>query len=173
MWVNNFFKEQPNCELLNFSWQPLNIITSLAFFFAAYKIYKAENKNLESRMLITLLSLAGIGSLLHHILPNAVTLLFDVIPSLLVIIFGLIIIAKRFNSEMRKEYLLVASIFVIGLLMFFIDLLLCSLFPFGTHFLWHVLAAAAVFKLSKLPGLNTNSPSRIRTWVSSSKGSHT
>jgi hemolysin III len=62
----------------------------------------------------------------------------------IVLLVGLIIISvvyiKRFN---KNKFLLLSSIGVFGLALLFrtLDMASCSLFPIGTHFLWHIFVA--------------------------------
>lgn len=67
--------------------EPLNAITNAAFILAAFLAYLlAQRKGgltLQSGVLITILTLIGIGSALFHTFANPLTLLMDVIPILI------------------------------------------------------------------------------------------
>ena len=143
-----FLKEQPNCELLGFSWQPLNVVTSLLFFFIAYKIYKSKNNDSLNKILSIALFLSGAGSLLHHLLPNDSTLLFDIIPLVIITIIGLIAIIKNYNPKNSFLYLSISLMLILALSAFFLDIPLCQMIPTGTHFLWHITMAYVILMLS-------------------------
>ena len=64
--------------------EPLNAISNIAFFIAAWAVYRAYKKHQlkDTRIviLIGLITLVGIGSTLFHTFANGLTMLMDVIP---------------------------------------------------------------------------------------------
>jgi len=64
--------------------EPLNALSNIAFFIAAWMLYQAYKKravkDTQVAILISLLTLVGIGSTLFHTFANKLTMIFDVAP---------------------------------------------------------------------------------------------
>lgn len=96
-----FFPMDIYCERTDIGlWnEPLNAASNLAFFIAAallYKLYKANNtKDPESALLIALVAVVGLGSFLFHTFANQLTLLADVIPISILVLFYLWVGLRR------------------------------------------------------------------------------
>src|SRR6478752_5502086 len=64
--------------------EPLNALSNIAFFIAAWLLWKSYKANhIRSRptaVLIALIALVGFGSTLFHTFANGLTMLGDVIP---------------------------------------------------------------------------------------------
>ena len=138
-----FFTEYPNCELANFGFQFLNVLSNLAFLAVAYLLYQKGGK---ARWLAFLVVLSSIGSFVHHLWPLNETVPFDVLPALIVAVSALLLSVKNLTS---RDLLIVVAIGLAGFLALYLDIPLCDTFPLGTHFLWHFLAAYALFLLGR------------------------
>lgn len=74
--------------------EPLNALSNLAFFMAAYALWRRDRHAGSTRILITLITLIGIGSSLFHTFATQATLLADVIPILIFQLVFLFIYAR-------------------------------------------------------------------------------
>ena len=59
----------------------------------------------------------------------------------------LILGVVHYRLRARTDVLVAALLFMVSLLARSVDLILCSQWPLGTHFLWHLLNAAMLFRL--------------------------
>jgi len=79
--------------------EPLNAVSNLAFFIAAWALYKAycsqSKKDGQAVILISLITLVGIGSTLFHTFANKLTLIFDVLPIALFTFYYLWVALRR------------------------------------------------------------------------------
>lgn len=80
--------------------EPVNALTNAAFLLAAYLLYRAYRqgwrRDWPSLVLITLITIIGIGSFLFHSFANRWSLLADIIPIALFIWFYLFAFLRRF-----------------------------------------------------------------------------
>lgn len=136
-----FFTEYPNCELMSFGFQFLNLFSNFAFLVVAYLLYK---KGGASRWFAFLVVFSALGSFLHHLLPLNETVPLDVLPAVVVAAVALLF---SFRNLTRGDWLTVVVVGLGSLAVFHFDLVLCNAFPFGTHFIWHFLAAYLLYLL--------------------------
>ena len=59
----------------------------------------------------------------------------------------LILGGVHYRLRARTDVLVAALLFIVSLTARSVDLALCSQWPLGTHFLWHLLNAAMLFRL--------------------------
>ena len=89
------------CERLDagFWAEPLNAVSNIAFFIAAWLLYKTYRTNAakdpQVLLLIGLLTLVGVGSTLFHTFANGLTMLFDIIPIALFTFYYLWVALRR------------------------------------------------------------------------------
>ncbi len=75
--------------------EPLNALSNLAFFIAAYALWRLDMRRAAERILISLITLIGIGSSLFHTFATHTTMLADVIPILIFQIAFLFVYARN------------------------------------------------------------------------------
>ena len=131
--------------------QPINLVTSLAFFFAAFAIYRLllKTQNHSKSILIVLLVLVitvGIGNFLMHLIPNPYFYLLDIVSLFLFFSIGLIY-SLYFQHISLKEMTFLSFLLILSVVFKYLDMKLCHLFPFGTHFLLHITIPIAMYKL--------------------------
>ena len=177
--------------------EPLNLFSNAAFFLAAYNIQRLARKknftNSRMRKMILICYAIGIGSSLFHSFANVITIIADVVPIALFVVFALYVIMDDIFKFSSNACLVIASIFaaiavsiyvfikipalngsemylgpwiiilifslfaksskcryssqlVIAALFFtaslifrILDQTFCPVWPYGTHFLWHIL----------------------------------
>lgn len=136
-----FLTEHPNCELISFGFQSLNILSSSAFFVVAYLLYK---KGSGTHWVALLVTLSGVSSFVHHIWPTDITVLFDVIPAAFV---GFVSIVLSFKNLGQKDWLLVGALGIVSAAAFLFDDDVCQTIPLGLHFIWHITAATLLYIL--------------------------
>jgi hypothetical protein len=185
--------------------EPLNAISNIAFFIAAWALYeryrKAGHKDIQTEILISLVAIVGVGSTLFHTFANGLTMIFDVVPiaaftfyylwvalrrlvgltklKSAIALIGFIIIASqmrhvpdgyrcngsvdyfpclgalfiigfvlKLHHHASASWLLGACVvFMVSLSFRSVDFLVCPLFPFGTHFMWHSLNGLMLYLL--------------------------
>ena len=179
--------------------EPLNTASNLAYILAAWLLYRNWRQLEESEpaylIFITLLTLLGMGSMAFHALPAQLTLLLDVVPIFMLMLFFCCLIQIRLlhhsltriipallillgstvylstfgeilngslmylpallycvlaivllKNVCRIEQLTLAvTLLIAALIVRTIDNGLCAHLPVGTHFLWHLLTAAACY----------------------------
>ena len=150
--------------------EPLNVISNLSFFVAAWLLWRYARKNrmkdTGGYMLIALIAVIGVGSTLFHTFANRLTEWMDVIPILL---FQLALLwlytrsAMRFSiisaSALLAFYFLINigadkySVYYHGSFPYFPTLI--TVFCLGTYHLvsrqqerWLLMAASLVFAIS-------------------------
>ncbi len=202
--VNIFTRFPQYCESLEQFWlhEPLNVITNFAFFVGAYVLYKLiKKKGYDMHLgwfLIFFMIILGVGSLAWHAYHTIPTLLADIIPiyifiiftfyfllqsltqnhkltivistltlfgyyiifsffpilsifqgslkyvfALLIFLFVNGLIVKKFGKEF--SFILPLSILIGAIVFRIVDLYVCQIVPIGTHFIWHIAVALAVY----------------------------
>ncbi len=96
--------------------EPLNAISNLAFFIAAYVLWKRYKQipDPQAAWLITLLATVGLGSTLFHTFANGLTMLGDVIPIAFLTLTYLWTAMRRFLclSRLKATAFLIAFAFL-------------------------------------------------------------
>ena len=196
--------------------EPFNALTNLAFIISAFyaaklilnnKISATNSSNLIGWFFVLCIFSIGIGSTLFHTFANTWSMLTDVIPIALFILFyawfalkylakfslvfsalGVIVIIllsvlipiftkfengpylaalismiifslylKYIKRHSSGNYILIASgLFLLSLFLRTIDHSVCTAFPIGTHFLWHILNAFVLYLVFCSLYLNLN-----------------
>lgn len=191
--------------------EPLNALTNLAFFAAAFFAYvlvrKERTLDWRSGLLIALVVVIGMGSTLFHTFATFWAMLADSIPilfyqiafialyagnvircgcvrsSVLIALFLLVQYAAaqaphewlngsveyapawlflfglslwHIKGAAREHYGLLAAVavFTISLSVRSSDMALCTVIPFGIHFLWHLLNGALLYLTTRAYILN-------------------
>lgn len=116
----------------------------LFLIFGIYKLLYILLKNKLTAFLLTLLYL-----LINFLAPIFVQLPFDMnaitpIINLLFLLMLIFVFYKRFGSKTNLFVFSFVS-YAFATLFFIIDEKICAVIPFGTHFLWHIFNAAAVY----------------------------
>ena len=97
--------------------EPINAISNIAFFIAAWLLYKAYRangrKDPQSTTLIIILAVVGVGSTLFHTFANGLTMLMDVIP-ISAFVFAYLWIAMRRLIGMSRLKTIIALLVFIG-----------------------------------------------------------
>jgi hypothetical protein len=79
--------------------EPINAITNIAFFIAAWVLYKTYRKtqraDKQTVALIILIAVVGAGSTLFHTFANRLTMLMDIIPIAIFTLFYLWVALRR------------------------------------------------------------------------------
>jgi disulfide bond formation protein DsbB len=192
--------------------EPLNASTNLAYFAAAWALWRSAQTPSRpgTRLLATLLAAIGTGSALFHTLATPWARILDEVPILLfqlsflwlygrwivkiaamptagwLVGFLIAVYAGRQNPDVLNGSLAYApafllalgigiyhcrtqrygrftvpaavGIFVAAVLFRTMDNAVCQTIPLGTHFLWHLLTAVALYLFAR--GLLVNMPSR-------------
>ncbi len=182
--------------------EPLNALTNLSFFVAAFFAYRlAEKSNrldLQSYVLLFFLFAIGVGSTLFHSFASVLTLYLDVLPILfyqlafigiyahsiikvgwkrLIALYGLFMTLTVMSEQIptsimngslsyapsilfilgfgvwhykyaKSERLLLlaaACLFLVSISLRSVDMMVCSSFAIGTHFLWHMLNGCVLY----------------------------
>ncbi|WP_027858159.1 ceramidase domain-containing protein [Marinobacterium jannaschii] len=191
------------CERLDagFWAEPVNAITNMAFFFAAFMAWRLARErdklDLPVRVLLGLIVAIGIGSSLFHTFASQWSLWADEVPimlfqlaflwlysqrvikhsmaisvALLLGFFGLTVLAgmnaEALNGSVvylpaavmlfclalyhsitrhteRNGLMIAFGVFMLSLSLRTLDNLLCSAWPLGTHFGWHLLNALVLY----------------------------
>ena len=131
--------------------QPINLITSLAFFIAAFAIYrlllKTQTQSKPVLILLLVLSIiVGVSNFLMHLIPNPYFYFLDILSLFLFFSIGLTY-SVYFQHIHLKEVVFLSFLLILSVVFKYIDTKLCHLFPFGTHFLLHILIPMAMYKL--------------------------
>jgi hypothetical protein len=92
---------------------------------------------------IVLLYAAGAQALSWIAPPGALNGSIGYLPALV----ALIAVARATRGPARRGLELAVMIFTVSLALRTIDLAACEIFPFGTHFLWHLLNAVVLYVL--------------------------
>ena len=98
----DFYCERTNLQFFD---EPINILSNIFFFIAAYYVFKEFKKNKSAKTFLvfpTLIMFIGLGSASFHSLPNKITLLMDVLP---IFLFSLLFVIL-FNFKipnLKKE----------------------------------------------------------------------
>jgi len=131
--------------------QPLNLITSFAFFIAAFMMYRLlKTKHRLEPVAIVLLILAiivGVSNFLMHLVPNPYFYFFDV-GSLFLFFFLGGSYALYFKHIHLRELIFLSFLLGISIIFKYLDTKICHLAPFGTHFLLHISIPLAMYKLT-------------------------
>lgn len=137
------------CESLGF--QPINVISNIAAFIAAYFAYRVLTKNnvrsFNLRIFPLLVVLIGIGSILWHALPNALTDLADVLPLSILILSTFYFLLSKLNVR-RFSRIVILSIFILVQTPFIFGLVY-SLNGFLPYIITFAVAMFLFYKLSK------------------------
>lgn len=187
-WYLNIYAEaiSTHCEKpLGFISEPINTVSNIAFFIAAYFISK-----LGRPRLFWLIILIGLGSIAYHAFNNPYTLILDVLPVYAFILYSLYILTSQWLIPLSlvliqilvlsnmPAFILdiptlhITNLLFIGLLVIWFykrlgkmalklipvvlvygvaiairgfDIPVCQYNKFGTHALWHILTAIAVY----------------------------
>lgn len=79
--------------------EPLNAVTNIAFFIAAWLLYREYKKlgtpDRPALTLIALVAVIGLGSLLFHTLANPLTMMADVLPIIVFVYYFLFLTLRR------------------------------------------------------------------------------
>ena len=131
--------------------QPINLITSLAFFIAAFTIYRLllKTQNHSKPVLIALLVLVitvGICNFLMHFIPNPYFYFLDIGALFLFFFIGLTYVLYIQHIRL-KEIIFLSFLLILSVIFKYLDTKLCHLFPFGAHFLLHISIPVAMYKL--------------------------
>ncbi|MBI4521739.1 MAG: ceramidase domain-containing protein [Gemmatimonadetes bacterium] len=192
--------------------EPLNALTNLAYFAAAWAVWRIGRGTADpgARLLVGLLVAIGTGSALFHTFATPWARVLDVVPILLFqasflwlygrrivgiapaplvgvlagflvaayagrqfpqLLNGSLMYAPAFlaalgvglyhsGTQQRERLTILAAVglFVAAVLSRTMDNLLCSSIPIGTHFLWHLLTASALYLFAR--GLLVSASSR-------------
>ena len=139
LFIKFFLTEFPACELMSFGFQPLNLVSTFAFFVVAYHLYMRGGK---LKFISLFVALAGIGSFAHHLWPVHQTVPFDVTAAVVV---AFIVFAYSYKELRRTDWLLMLGIGTGAIVAFVLDEDLCLMIPSGLHFVWHVGAALVLY----------------------------
>lgn len=103
-----------------------------------------------------------IAGVLGRQLPGVLNGSLFYLPAL-VFIIGLGIYHHRSRRNEPLLLLTATSIFVAAILLRTVDTAVCTAFPLGTHFLWHLLTAVVLYLFGRglVANLDTGSPSRM------------
>ena len=179
--------------------EPLNALSNLAFFVAAYLLFRRSGADRRHRFLATLIVFVGLGSLAFHTAAQVwahwldllfielfiysyialylraafafstlkviiallafaafewqITRLFEpgawngsyrYLPALLALIAMACGAVKR-EGLSSSPLIAAAAIFVIAITLRSLDMAWCAFWPWGTHFIWHMLNAAVLY----------------------------
>ena len=113
----DFYCERTNLQFFD---EPINILSNIFFFIAAYYVFKEFKKNKSTKTFLVfpiLIMFIGLGSTSFHSLPNKITLLMDVLPIFLFSLFFVILFNFKILN-LKKEFNFFFIIFF--LLLYFI-----------------------------------------------------
>src|SRR6266568_1147642 len=120
--------------------EPLNSFSNLAFVLGAllaWQLWRPSSaRDRWQLLLIALAAFIGIGSFIFHGHPTADTLPIDLVP---IQVFGLATLAYVCLRYFKLHAAIAAAILVRSW-----DLYLCPSFPYGVHWVWHLLTALTV-----------------------------
>ncbi len=176
--------------------EPFNALSNIAFFIAAYLVYRLARKEgrWEGWVMAGLLFAVGVGSSLYHTARSPYTLILDVAPIAIFILLGMFLMLRWLVNGSGRSITLIAIFLVIQALMprgalngsvpyivtlgalslitvgaFYkrsdeaftlfvsclvfgwaimarsLDMTFTAAFPMGTHWLWHIFAAASAY----------------------------
>src|SRR5687767_8731754 len=98
--------------------EPLNAVSNASFLiaaWAAWRLARREGKlTIGIRILIALGYLVGIGSILWHTYPTTTTLILDVVPIVLFIVWYIWLYARRVVGAGHYTAATFASLFVLA-----------------------------------------------------------
>lgn len=123
---------------------PLSIFLLISFFFLLDKIL--PNRGLAPVILLAFMLIEV--PFMFGILPS----FNGFIPYLIALIFGLFIffgLARKYN-DVTLQMASIIPLFVTAFFFRTIDLTICSAFPIGTHFIWHILNAVVLYLFTRL-----------------------
>lgn len=89
--------------------------------------------------------------------PNILNGSVMYLPAYLTLVTVMIALILR-NSPAAMPFAHVVLLFSISLILRTVDLMLCPIFPIGTHFLWHLLNAVVVYRLLMVLVVSRNRP---------------
>ena len=124
---------------------PIYIWVVFAFYFLTQSLTKSYKLTAIIMVLtatVYYLIFASIPSL--NILQGSLKYVFALFVFLLLSLF----VARKFGSH--YNFILPLSILAVAIVFRSVDLPVCPVFPIGTHFLWHVSVALAVYQGSKV-----------------------
>jgi hypothetical protein len=93
-----------------------------------------------------LVIILGIGSLTHHFWPINETVPFDTIPA---VAGAIVVLFASYKHLKLADFFQLFVVGVAGLAALLIDTEACKFLPFGTHFIWHFLAAYSLYLLGR------------------------
>jgi len=121
---------------------PIVIFMTLFFYFTFRKVF--NHSNLKSICLVVIFMLSGnLFKWLDYPMFNGSHGYFHCLLALFMISF----ILMKERPLIAKDYFIGGILFFISLIFRSIDHTLCSSFPVGTHFLWHIFVSTLVFRL--------------------------
>jgi hypothetical protein len=182
--------------------EPLNILTGAVFAVIGVWFLRRPAQPGLARAMAILCLLTGITTVLHHYLPNPLTEMLDILPTLgfiavvffgyardvlrlsageslsgtlvlmpfvggsllllllleepfatagyaalPVFILGMAVVLRQRDGGTGFRVMLAGVALMLGLVLRAADMQVCAAFPVGTHFLWHLCAAATVAML--------------------------
>lgn len=145
----------PTTELLD----TLAIVLFIVIYFWSV-LFRIGRCNLFSAT-ICFVAFVGFTHIFVHQFPNAMNDSIGYLSSMI----ALIMIAVHLHLKARpssQHFMLAAIIGVCSLFCRAIDKEVCSMLPFGSHFLWHMLNATLLYILLKQVIRNVNREARLR-----------
>ena len=189
------------CERVVAGAEPLNALSNLGFFIAAWFVWRLAGRSHELRVGGTLLAISiaavGAGSTAFHVMGTPAARYLDIAPIVLFQLLFVGLYASRVrhvgNASLAaalcafviacwlgdgsavvpsgslsyapavglglgfgwyrrglerggaSDLRLAAAVFLLALIFRSLDASLCSLFPYGTHFAWHLLVPCALY----------------------------
>lgn len=129
----------------NHSSLSLLLDTGAAYLFAILFLYVALSKKSHLRRYVYTIAPVAVGVILiaKILIPNN----FDTTDTITSAIFRAVLASFLYFAYGRRsrEVTLMWIFITTGILVHALDSYICHIFPLGTHFLWHILSALAVY----------------------------